>query len=300
MKEAWQQLYEAHLVTDHHPPTNSSTSVWYIHFITALSGWIAGILILITLAVVFYPLFKYSYLLISLGGLLLFILYALLKRGVHHFFEHMALSLSIAGQIMITLGLYHLTKELDALFWLAFISLQVLLIRMMPLTIHRFLSTCMALYGLFALFILLGLFSLFTPLALFGTLYLWLHEFDTKDIQTTHAIGYALTLTLICLLNPTLFGHHLTFWHPFHEISLVLPSFTMGILTLLVGFYHANRLLMTLGTIALLLAISSYYYTLTLTLLEKSMILGVLGITLLALRWSIFGYLLPKQGANDG
>lgn len=67
-------------------------------------------------------------------------------------------------------------------------------------------------------------------------------------------------------------------------VSYRMPGIGIGSLILLVGFAQGNRLLLGLGVLGLLSYLSSYYYFLNVTLLEKSLIMSGAGITLLAAR----------------
>ncbi len=81
-------------------------------------------------------------------------------------------------------------------------------------------------------------------------------------------------------------------------VSMEAPGITVGVVILLLGFYGSNRLLMGLGTVSLLFYISSYYYLLDTTLLNKSKTLLLVGLALLGVRWMILFFLAPKEGSN--
>jgi len=77
-------------------------------------------------------------------------------------------------------------------------------------------------------------------------------------------------------------------------LSTQAQGLIVGFMILLLGFAASNRILITLGVIALLFFISSYYYLLDNTLLDKSITLLVLGIALISGRW-IMLRLLPNS-----
>jgi uncharacterized membrane protein len=77
--------------------------------------------------------------------------------------------------------------------------------------------------------------------------------------------------------------------------AIYIPGIMLGTLIILLGFNHSNRVLSGIGILALLFYISSYYYQLHATLLEKSMILGVLGLSLLLGRWLVLSKLLSVK-----
>lgn len=77
--------------------------------------------------------------------------------------------------------------------------------------------------------------------------------------------------------------------------SIKAIGLTVGVIIILLGYHNANRILMGLGTVSLLFYISSYYYTLETTLLEKSLLLATVGILLL-MGSAVIHYLLPVEG----
>jgi hypothetical protein len=68
-------------------------------------------------------------------------------------------------------------------------------------------------------------------------------------------------------------------------LSLQAHGLSQGVLVIALGFAIGNRLIMGLGVILLLLAITNYYYWLDVTLLAKAVTLCLLGVLLLTLRW---------------
>lgn len=69
--------------------------------------------------------------------------------------------------------------------------------------------------------------------------------------------------------------------------SLEANGITAGLVIILLGFSGSNRTLMGLGAVSLLFYISSYYYLLDATLLEKSGTLFLIGVALLLIRWAL-------------
>lgn len=67
--------------------------------------------------------------------------------------------------------------------------------------------------------------------------------------------------------------------------SMNVQGITVGMVIVCFGFYGSNRVLLGLGIVSLLFYISSYYYLLDTTLLDKSQSLLVLGLILLFVRW---------------
>lgn len=64
--------------------------------------------------------------------------------------------------------------------------------------------------------------------------------------------------------------------------SFQAQGLSVGLMLVLLGFASSNRILLGLGTVALLFYISAYYYQLQITLLEKAQTLLIIGILMLA------------------
>lgn len=82
-------------------------------------------------------------------------------------------------------------------------------------------------------------------------------------------------------------------------LSMQASGITIGFALLIVGFSNSNKVLQGLGITSLLFYISSYYYLLTLTLLEKSAILLMMGLFILAIRYALLKWLNPMQIHSD-
>lgn len=76
-------------------------------------------------------------------------------------------------------------------------------------------------------------------------------------------------------------------------VSMNVQGITVGMLIISLGFYCGNRVLLGLGIVSLLLYISSYYYLLDTTLLNKSLSLLMVGLSLIFVRWLMFR-ILPE------
>lgn len=77
-------------------------------------------------------------------------------------------------------------------------------------------------------------------------------------------------------------------------ISMQVQGITVGMVIVCLGFFGSNRVLAGLGIISLLFYISSYYYLLDTTLLNKSRSLVVVGLVLLFVRWFMLR-IVPAQ-----
>jgi uncharacterized membrane protein len=81
-------------------------------------------------------------------------------------------------------------------------------------------------------------------------------------------------------------------------VSMEVQGITVGMVIILLGFAGANRVLISLGIVSLLFYISSYYYLLNATLLDKSQTLLIVGLVLLVVRWLMLRILPVKKEAQ--
>jgi uncharacterized membrane protein len=110
-----------------------------------------------------------------------------------------------------------------------------------------------------------------------GLVFLWLIVSLVKSYQLSHK-KHLIYLSILGIILITL-------------LSIKIVGLITGLLIIILGFQHSNRILLTLGIIALALNISAYYYLLSYTLLEKSLSLFLLGLSLLIGRWIIFRFI---------
>ncbi len=76
--------------------------------------------------------------------------------------------------------------------------------------------------------------------------------------------------------------------------SIEASGITVGWMIVLMGFANSNKVLMGLGVATLLFNISSYYYLLNNTLMEKAQTMLLIGLVLLTVRW------LMRRLAREG
>jgi uncharacterized membrane protein len=79
-------------------------------------------------------------------------------------------------------------------------------------------------------------------------------------------------------------------------VSLQVQGITVAMVIMIIGFAGANRLLFGAGIVSVLFYISSYYYLLEITLLEKSQTLLIVGVVLLLTRWIMLSTLFAEKG----
>jgi hypothetical protein len=297
------------------PPTDDAESdaapldrPWYIGLLLGASGWVAGILLLIVVGLIFQPgstpalLFSGAVLIAAAWGL-----YKADKTGA--FTGQLALALSIAGQVLLVIGLSKDASSIGQSAFAAFV-VQVGLIFIMPNALHRTLSAffaCAALgvavrYGLFVVpfprysntlpvdaaptlsYALAGWATTWLPVA---ALVYWL----TRDEANWMARGWqstvrpALTGLLVALAFATLVSHpfEMFSWSRFEPADRgflalwPLLSAIVATAAIAAGFALRSRALMGIAIVGALLHISHFYYALGSSLLTKSFIMLLMG-----------------------
>ncbi|MCW8932292.1 MAG: DUF4401 domain-containing protein [Gammaproteobacteria bacterium] len=83
-------------------------------------------------------------------------------------------------------------------------------------------------------------------------------------------------------------------------VSMEANGITVGLVIIILGFAASNRILLGLGVASLLFYISSYYYLLDYTLLEKSQTLFFIGLALLIIRWILLRITKNSEETDNG
>lgn len=204
-QQLWNTLTQAKLVSGDLPLEREPESPWYVKILLAFSGWLAAGFLLGFFFTLFSHLYKNIPLSLGIGSTLIVSAFFLLKMKSNEFTEHLALAISLAGQILILLAIdrYFFSND-DAIIWLIIASIQLILAFVMPNTVHRIASSFTAGIG-FAAALFFNQGNLNTPTLysaglMLLTAWLWLNEFNyPKYIKKNRAIAYGLVLALITL-----------------------------------------------------------------------------------------------------
>lgn len=341
------------LKAEQHQPLEVG-SPWYVKVLLAFSGWLAASFFLGFWASLFSQLYRNTPALIGIGLILIFAAYFLLKlKKANEFLEHLALAISLAGQVLLVLAVMNeINFRATTVIFIVLGVMQLFLAIIMPNFVHRVFSSFFAVLSFAAAIYEAqnassGL-HIYSAFILLIAVFLWLNEFKSpKWFEMIQANAYGLVLALIGIKGTTLFIHT-NVWHTsisqssewlkpwmgevllsavtlylvwkllqrnkleplsmtgllalFGTLFLTLLSLQaqgliLGVVIILLGFSSSNRVLLGLGVISLLFFISSYYYWLDNSLLEKSLTLLLLGLVLIFGYWLI-GRLLPdtRQG----
>ncbi len=295
---------------------------WYISFLLGASGWVAGLFVLLFIGLLFRPDSQPAFLLC--GAVLVASAWGLYKADREGaFVAQLALAFSVAGQILLVMGLVSGNAAFASIAFVALI-VQVILVFIMPNALHRTLSTlfaCAALaatvrYSLFAemlqfgnsaslaetsptlVYALAGWAITWLPIA---ALTYWLIRYEARWMARgwQAIIRPALTGLIIGLAFATLISQpfELFGWSGRNSsdrgwLALwPLLSALAATAAVAAGFALRSRALMGIGIIGALLHISHFYYALGTTLLMKSLIMLLMGAAMLGL-----AYLLKSRG----
>ncbi len=206
----WRQLEGAGLVSGEMPPQPAYTP-WFVRLIQGIAGWLAAWCVLgilgLMLAPVVHSLFEEGAEGVAgtLGVLLLFSAWRLLRGEPQDFREQAGLAVSLAGQVLLATALHDWWR--DSLTWLGWGVLQAGLAWHMPHAVHRLTSAFIACLSLTAALAKTALIWFTPSLAVMIMAALWLSE--NRWFLYGHRIrpwAYAVTLALLCLHGFSLFS----------------------------------------------------------------------------------------------
>ena len=330
----WEQLRSDGLVEGDYAPPKRLDSPWFVRVMLGFAGWIGALFLLLFVGAAFAFVMSSASSSLVLGAMCCGGALLLFRGfGDNDFTEQFALAISIAGQVMILIGLAQAFEVNEPPFYLVTAAIEAGLVLLIPNFLHR--ALCSAGSALaFALAIsLLELHGLAAPVIAIFIAAIWLDpRLWAGSGRLWRPIGYGLVLALLLVETFRLFDLQTWFglnnvnrsgmeiygpligravtgallvWVAFAIgarenssprvrlaiaagaalfglIALLAPGLASAVLILLLGFSAGNRLLMALGVLALLGFVSHYYYSLHATLLEKSGLLALTGLVLIA------------------
>lgn len=349
IQQTWSTLLDAGIVQGEAPAHDNIESPWYVKILLAFSGWLASLFLLGFVGLAFSAVLDSQAASFIVGAVMIVVAYKFLGVRKNEFYEHLALSISLAGQVLVIWSFFKLIEHDRTLLLMLITLLQAGLALVMPNFIHRVGSSMVAGITFSLLMVSLNVPFLTSGIIMLVVAWLWLNEFKyPRQIKLVRAIGYGLILALIPLKSKLFLteilslwqrnNHHAETWiQPWmgelltsaallyvvwqllqrHQLSvssayskvaiigaLILCALSMeaqgiatGVMIILLGFSASNRVLQGLGIISLLYYISSYYYSLNITLIEKAQILLIMGLTMLAARWLLQQYLPAEEEA---
>ena len=344
--ELWSRLAADGLVEGDRPAPDRPESPWFVRVMLGVAGWIGAIFLLLFVGTAFSFVFQDFGTALAVGAAFCAAAFALFRLFEDNdFAEQFGIAISLAGQILLIVGLGHYLA--DAPFYLAIAATQVALALAVPNFLHRLLAAAGASLAFALALDALSLPFLVVPLLCAGLVLVWLDPARwAAGGRLWRPVGYGLVLALLIVETLRLFGGEPLFgagreasaWLDRHGpligrgltaavlvvaaialtrregfaaagrtalsaagaallfglLSLPAPGLASAVLILLVGFAAGNRLLVALGILGLLGFVSHFYYSLHITLLEKSGILAVTGLCLVA------AHMVLRRGVADG
>ncbi|QAY77803.1 DUF4401 domain-containing protein [Sphingosinicella sp. BN140058] len=332
--ELWERLQAEHLVEGARPVAEARAAPWFVRVMLGIAGWLGAIFLLLFVGVTFDQVFRDGSVALIAGGACCAGAFGLFRRfDDNDFAEQFALAASLAGQMLIVVGLAAILSPDMASLFLAVAGAEAALALAVPNFLHRVLAGSGAAIALSLAINQYGLHGLSAPLLGAGLVWIWLApQRWAADGRLWRPLGYGLVLALLLIETFRLFGAEdlfglaresvrwielqgpligrgavaaLLVWIALAEsgrqalpparrlaaggaallfglLALAAPGLGSAMLILLLGFAAGNRILLTLGTLALLGFVAHFYYSLHLTLLGKSGMLAATGLCLLA------------------
>lgn len=206
------KLIEAGIVLNESTSPAPLETPWFVRVIQAFSGWLAALFLLgfIAMGVVFVLESLAASLL--LGLVMIGAAYGLLRRANSDVLEHMALVISLAGQLVVAWAAVEFWYESAYLFW-SLLGLQVLLALLMPSSVHRTFSAFAACLALYMALAMSAMAIVANGVILLALTLLWLNEFRWSGrIRDVQAWGYGLLIGLLVMQGLADSDQSFIFW----------------------------------------------------------------------------------------
>ena len=322
--QTWQTLKSAGLTDSEKPPQTELEAPWFVRLLQGFAGWLAALLILAFIGVSFWSFFRdeYAHVAVILAVIAHAVAWPLLSKRSNEFLDQLGLAISIAGQFLMAFGVL-MSFSFEG--YTGFIVLgvyQLLLVFVMPNSIHRFLSACFSVISLSwgmrhsmalewlqllvsAAIILVFIFeskwgnrrSLWLPFAYglacsalvidglwhSGAYFYMLNHPQSAVMQSwLHPlVSMLMWLYVIWHISQTLKMRLISVQTiAFYCVALAVAGvlyYATGSLNplfiMILGFYRQRPILLAIGVLSLIGFVSWYYYSLHISLLQKSLIL---------------------------
>ncbi|WGI26232.1 DUF4401 domain-containing protein [Halomonas alkaliantarctica] len=190
---------------------------WFVRALQAFSGWLAALFLLgfIAMGVVFVAESPAA----SLGSGLVMIgaAYGLFRKARSDVLEHLALAVSLAGQLLIAWAAVAFWSESAYPFWSllgwSLLALQSVLAVVMPSLVHRTFSAFSASLALYMALAVNAMAPVVSGIVMLALTMLWLNEFRWPGrIRDVHAWSYGLLIGLLVMQGVAHIGQSFAFW----------------------------------------------------------------------------------------
>lgn len=234
------RLSQAGIPLSEHDSKVSPEVPWFVRLLQAFSGWLAAFFLLGFVALAAMPVMDSAAASMGLGLIMIATAFALLSAARHDVLEHLALAVSLVGQLLVAWA-WVMTWDASASLWWPLLVLQVVLALVMPSYMHRTFSACAASLALYMALAMIALEQSTSWLVLLALTLLWLNEFRWPGrIRNVQAWGYGLLVGLLILQGVAHSGQPL--WIQFEDhrvgtwgwlvpwLNTVLSALTLALL----------------------------------------------------------------------
>lgn len=190
---------------------------WFVRALQVFSGWLAALFLLGFFAMGVVFLVESPAALLGLGLVMIGAAYGLFRRARSDVLEHLALAVSLAGQLLLGWALVVFWTESVYPFWSllggSLFGLQGVLALVMPSLVHRTFSAFAASLALYMALAVNVLAPVSGGLVLLALTLLWLNEFRWPGrVRDMQAWGYGLLIGLLVMQGLMHSGQSFAFW----------------------------------------------------------------------------------------
>ncbi|MGM0856271.1 MAG: DUF4401 domain-containing protein [Pseudomonadota bacterium] len=186
------RLHQAGIAINESETQASPPIPWFVRVLQAFSGWLAAVFLLGFTALVARSVVESTLGSLSLGVMALLTAFGLFRVTRSDVGEHLALAVSLVGQLLVAWGLANVW-ETSAYLWWVLMSLQGVLALVMPSHTHRGFSAFAASIALYMALAMSAMGPVASGIVLLALTALWLNEFRWPlRIHHVQAWGYGL------------------------------------------------------------------------------------------------------------
>jgi len=208
VEQMWDRLAAEQLVEGERPRPERPQSPWYVRAMLGVAGWIGALFLLGFVGTAFFFVMEDAGSALIVGAACCagaLALYRFLKG--HDFADQFALALSLAGQILLIIGLAEILTAADPPLYFAIAAMQAGLALAVPNFLHRVLTAAGAALALAFAVAQLSLHGLAAPLLCAGIAWVWLDPAKwAAGGRLWRPIGYGLVLAVLLVETFRLFG----------------------------------------------------------------------------------------------
>jgi hypothetical protein len=198
--ETWARLAAAGIVQGELPAPRTR-SPWYVRLMQGGSGWAAALLLLMFAGGMFAFLFESDAAMLSVGvAACVAAAFVFRRRPDSDFAAQLGFAVSLAGQVLIGMGLWGLIGEPVGVFATAMAGLEVALFLLVPNFLHRVWSAWTAVVFAWLAAVDAGVGALVPGLLAGAFAWVWLAEADVgRNGERLRAAGWGLALAILQL-----------------------------------------------------------------------------------------------------